>query len=732
MSLFPSFPKIIKKESPKEISYLGLVLTPQKVLACVWGFGQDESIEIFGYGEKSYENTNNLVHQAAIAIDTAGQKARSDVSKVVFGLSYDWFEDGKLSEHASGILKSLSEDLELDSQAFVSLAASINHLLKIEESVTPHAVLVGVFSDFCEVHLIENNEVKISKTAKGQFDLEKISQLVKELKNDDKDLPARFIIYGLPENSAVSEKIAKHNWRQLFIHEPKITFLTDEKLVKSTTYAQAEDILGHAPVTHVLSQKESKTEVTDIKEKEKPSADEFGFVEGEDILETAKTQKPILLQDKKDLIPEVNSQPLQEEAVIDEKEFPREPETSSAPQVKQPDFKEGLFTLAWFPKIFGILKNRPSPKKIIVTLLTLLLVLFIGIFLATQTIVSDEVIIKVNVKSLEKDFKANVVNGNSADLSKSQISGEEISAKADGSQKAVTTGNKKIGEKAKGQITVFNWTTSPTKFSKGTTVISKNGIKFTIDSDIEVASRSASIPGQENTQVIAADFGQSGNIGANNDFTFQQYDELLYSARNNEAFTGGDEKQVTVVSKDDLAKLEKSLTDSLTEKSKTSLKEKTSGKKLYDEAILIKILKKEFDKKQDEEASLVNLNMEVEAQAIIFDQSRLKDLLAYSLKEETPQNMETRPENIEILDVGVKRQNSILSLSGKFRAGQIPKFDEDQLKSKIVGKSLKETRAIVKEIPEVTDVEVKYHPNLPFISSISKNKAKITFKIEAK
>ena len=696
MGLLSGLTGFFKKEKTQDSNYLALTLTADEVLACIWIFKEDQ-VEVLGFDQRPFHYLDNLTRQVALAIDKAASLAQSDVEKTTFGLSRWWFDNGVLSKETSKILKNLSDELDLNPQAYISLAAAINHLLKIKESVTPQAVLVGNFDQFCEVHLIENNKVVATKIAKSKVNAGDITQLISKLKADNRDLPSRIILYG--KTQTLGSELAKQKWQELFVHEPKIDILDLEELAQATAYAQAQDISGQSPKTTVVS----------AEKEEKPSqkSDEFGFVEGEDIL---LSQKP---------------SPKVEEEVEEEKVETPKPEdfaveldqqTPASSQPEKPSFSETVFTIGWFSKILDFFKKKTSAKRLAIALIILLVIFIGGSFVAGQFLTSADIIIKVKTNSKEQDFKLD-------------LTGQEVTASVSGSQKAVATGSKKLGQYAKGEVTVFNWTTSPTVLPKDTTIITKDGIKFILDSEIEVASRSASTPGQTNTNVTAGEFGTSGNIGSGNDFTFQKFDELLYSARSNNEFTGGDEKQVTVVSQDDLTKLQKSLTDSLTEKAKGQLLEKSTGLQLPNEAILVKTKNLEFDKKLDEEASLVDLNMEIEASGLVYQESELKDKLANSLSGEISQNLQARSEDIEILEISAKRKDTTLSLSGRFRAKLVPKLDEGQLRDKIAGKGVKEARSIIKEISDVSDVEVKFSPNLPVTDIIPRDKSKIKFEI---
>ena len=705
MGLLGIIGKPFKKESGASENYLSLSLTPNKILVCIWTFNLQNEVEILGYSHRAFTNTDNLIHQTAAAIDAAAEQARSDVSQTVFGLSHHWFKDGEPTAETSKILKNLTDDLELDPQAFISLASALNHLLKVKESTTPNTLLMGIFEDFYEVHLVKGDKVIKSQTVKSPPSVEKIIQLLGRLREEDEDLPSRIVIYGPDEESQIFKKISQADWHDLFVQEPRIDLISDEDLAKSVAYAQAQDILGYEPT--IVSQASVREEK---KEKIGKDKNELGFVEGEDVLlekaEESESEESTLEKEPPDLEEKPVSRTDEEYAV------------ETVPS-KKSDFAQDLMTVGWLPKVLGVFKKRPPLKNLLIILVILFVLVIIGVFVAAQTLTKAQVRIIVDAKNQESDFNVDALPGT-----------QEITAQASGNQKAVTTGSKKLGEFANGEVTVLNWTTSPKNFATQAVIISKDGIQFSLERDIEVASRSASTPGQNKVAVKAKEFGASGNIGAGNDFTFQQYDELLYSAHNDEAFSGGEERQITVVSQEDQDRLTKDLTNSLTEKATSDLKSKTSGQKLPEETVLVKVLKKIFDKKVDEEASLVSLDMEVEASGIVYDESELKKLLAEST-EDLPENLQAREENVEIMDLSVKRKDSLLILTGKYQVGLVPKFNEDDLREKIAGLGVKETRAIIKEIPQVKDVVVDFSPNLPILSSIPRNKSKITFKIES-
>ena len=726
MVLTDIFSRFLKKETPQETNFLSLSIAPDRVLASVWAL-EGEKVEVLGFARKSFQNVDSIIHQSAVAIDDAAEKAKSDVSQVVFGLSSSWFDGPKIKKDTTKLLKKLSQELELDVQAFVPIASAIKNYLKFEEGITPHAVLVGIFSDSFEVYLLKNNEVEKTLNSKSKPTLEKISALVKQL-GEDKDLPAKIIVFGIPDDSRLADEIGKYEWKGTFVSKPKVQFLKNREVSKSVAFAQATDVLGHELSTTEALGTLAPIGIEDVEiKKAVPEPDELGFIEGEDILKknevsaSGETSGP---QSREELAVEVDENVKAAEPTAVE----LEPEQKAK---AKGSLVENMATLAWVSKLLNIFKGPGLVKKIGIGLGAFVALAFVGTLIAGRFITSAEVVIKVNAKSQEENFDIDAIVGASSDFTRQQINGQEIVGEASGSRKAVTTGTKELGESAKGEITVLNWTDEEASFDKDTVVITKNGIQFALDSEIKIASRAAKDPGEKNVTVTAIDLGPEGNIGASSEFTFTQYDKFSFSAVNDNAFSGGDEKKVTVVSQEDLDKLEESLLESLKQNATSNLKEKLAGKTFSESTIEVEIVKKVFDKKLEEESSLVNLDMSVEATAIAYSEEELKKLLAENVKDDAPENLEAKAEDIKLLNVDATGTTRGLNLTGSFEAKFIPKFDENELREKVMGKSVKETRETIKGLPEVVDVNVNFSPSFFFTNSLPTSKEKISFKVES-
>jgi len=709
--------KLLKREADEETNYLALTITPNKILASIWK-QNGEQISFEGYSEKEFNSVDSLIHEAAVAIDSAAKNIKSDVSQVVFGLSNYWFEDDKPAKETEDILKNLAQKLELDAQAFVPLSASITHFEKIKGNLD-EVILIGAFKNYTEISLVINGNTT-TKEHKGDSNLSNIKSIISDIgQSPEKVLPKTVIIFG---DNAHHIKKELEKYENAFTKGTRFEIITNQQLAQCIAYSQAADVIGHEPTISNSAPVLASEELVSDK------GSEFEFIEGGDILKTNEANLP------SETISESNvSEPvsLDEYAVeVDHKQQqhyqppPKRLEESQSPKKKS--IMETLTTLNWTNAL-----TKGGKKKLLIPVVVLVLSLLAVGYLASYTLTSAQVLIKASSKPFEDTFDVTVASGAALDTARSRIPGEETTSIVAESSQTNATGTKKTGNSAKGEVKVLNWTTSSKSFDANTIIISKNGVKFELTGSVQIASRSASTPGESTVSVEAQDFGTNGNVSSGSEFTFQQHDELLYSAKSENAFSGGDEKEITVITKQDQDQLSKKLQDSLTQKAKDDLKQKVQGQNIKDESIEIKVLEKQFDKNIDQEGSTLTLDMEIQASALSYREETLKELLSKLAQESGQASFESKPENVDILELDVTRSKGTLNLEGKYRANLTPKVSEDEIKTNIAGKSQKSAREIIKQNPDISGVEFSFSPNLAIFSSLPKNKEKITIKVEA-
>ncbi|PJE63669.1 hypothetical protein COU89_02050, partial [Candidatus Roizmanbacteria bacterium CG10_big_fil_rev_8_21_14_0_10_45_7] len=127
------------------------------------------------------------------------------------------------------------------------------------------------------------------------------------------------------------------------------------------------------------------------------------------------------------------------------------------------------------------------------------------------------------------------------------------------------TGEKVIGEKAMGEILIYNRTFKQQNLSAGTALTTNDGVSFVLDDDVSIASASGVpvIDGKKTAAVTASVIGSDGNIAKNVKLIVDGVTESDVYAVSNKEFTGGFKKTGIVFSEEDSEALKKKANDKL-------------------------------------------------------------------------------------------------------------------------------------------------------------------------
>jgi hypothetical protein len=154
------------------------------------------------------------------------------------------------------------------------------------------------------------------------------------------------------------------------------------------------------------------------------------------------------------------------------------------------------------------------------------------------------------------------------DVEKSIVPSKEVEANKTDTQKAPATGQKDLGTKASGSVTLSipcgSVTGSPPTIPAGTGV-SSNGLTFITSSSASLTTPSFSggCKFTANTNVTAQANGDQYNLDSGKSFTVAGFSSVTGS--NSTAFTGGTTKMAKVVSQQDVDTAKQKLTDSSSE-----------------------------------------------------------------------------------------------------------------------------------------------------------------------
>lgn len=317
---------------------------------------------------------------------------------------------------------------------------------------------------------------------------------------------------------------------------------------------------------------------------------------------------------------------------------------------------------------------------------------------------------------------------------KNYIVAEEISAIVNGERNTTTTGKTKIGEKAKGTITVYNKTLNSKTLPKGA-VLQNGSLTFNLDDNTNIASASDTgeglAYGKTAAKVTSNNIGPESNLSQGSNFTFKDFPENSLSAKNETAFTGGTSREVTSIAKENLDNLEEALTSELMAKAKQELSQKIkNGAVLIDQSLTKEITSKKFSGEAGSEAKEVSLILSLQVTGLSY---HLADLI--SLSKENPVSV---PEGFSVDDsrTGTRitnisnNKNNEIQATAIIYSSFVPTLDLVKIKKDITGKNYQNVADYLKSVDYISGVKIVQINKFPLLPNrLPFNAENITVKV---
>ena len=385
------------------------------------------------------------------------------------------------------------------------------------------------------------------------------------------------------------------------------------------------------------------------------------------------------------------------------------------------------------PKIPNFEKFR---KKIFIVggALVALIVFFV---LATVVLPKATVVIETDTESIDASFAFTASPAaTNVDESANVVPAKLVTEKKNEAATAPATGQKDVGTKASGTISVRNCEdTSPRTLPTGT-VFAANGKNFTSNAALTVSGGQFSGGGSvcnstsSSVGVTAATSGEAYNVAAATYTTGALSGNFTISGS---AMSGGTTRVVKVVTEQDVA----------TAKAKIDAKDDVSKKNLQQqlEDADFFVIGSSFAKTNesttptpgvDQEGNEVKVTYAADYTMIGINRDDLKKLIQNSLKDQIDtERQQVQDDGLEQATFTVKSTaengDTIIEVTTKAEVG--PDIDTEALKAEIAGKKSGETENIVKALPGVKNAEVNYSPF--WVSRTPKKQAKITIEFKS-
>ncbi|PIY68513.1 hypothetical protein COY90_05585 [Candidatus Roizmanbacteria bacterium CG_4_10_14_0_8_um_filter_39_9] len=287
----------------------------------------------------------------------------------------------------------------------------------------------------------------------------------------------------------------------------------------------------------------------------------------------------------------------------------------------------------------------------------------------------------------------------------------------------VTTGKKDIGDKAKGEVTLFNFDDTDKTFSKDT-VLQADNIRFTLDGDVTVASStlasdgSAKLPGKQKAKITAIEIGIESNLDKNKRFRIADLSTSVYFAMNDNAITGGTKKTLRTVSKKDLEDLKGSLLD----KAKKNQQDKSTtiqnaGITFIDQLTDFQISNAKYSKEVGEEGDSLNLQATVTSKFYYFENDKVLVFLAGELEKDTPSGFKFETKNITYAVDKVTKKGVGTVLTLKSKAIAVKSSNGIEIMEHIKGSQDTEAQTYLSRQIGAIAVQIQMYPRVYWLSS---------------
>lgn len=371
---------------------------------------------------------------------------------------------------------------------------------------------------------------------------------------------------------------------------------------------------------------------------------------------------------------------------------------------------------------------RKYPRHVLITFVGSSLFFGVGVGLL-WFIPSAEVNVTVANKPIQRELTIVAASSGSFDKERNQIALNKTEVKETVSGTSKTTGRKTVGEKAKGKVTIRNYSVvNNVSLSKGTSLKilggDGDGLEFvtvtaasvpqgteTSSTDDEGTITISNKPGKVDVEVEAIDLGSKYNQPAAVRFAVNNQSTKSMDAVAGTDLTGGKSEDKQVVTASDQKALADQLKAKAADQGKQSLTQKIgSGQRLIDASVKAEVTKQAFDKQIDEEATDFKLDVEVMTVGYYYVDEEAKEILKSNLEKYLPDGYKLDPNTLEYQIAAAGATEDQVNLKGGVKATLLPNLGTDSLQSVLVNRSLEEVEAFFKKNESVQETDINIQP----------------------
>lgn len=365
------------------------------------------------------------------------------------------------------------------------------------------------------------------------------------------------------------------------------------------------------------------------------------------------------------------------------------------------------------------------------------ILLLIGFYMANFVMPAADVTIKTDTENINATVKfTSSPTTVELDQENSIVPAVTKELKKSEGQKAPATGQKNVGQKATGSVTLKNCTNKDGDIViPANTPVTANGLSFVTDESVTLpqsiltgGSKTCITPTRK-VDVVAQNAGDNYNL-SERDYTVSGFAGVQAEGSDME---GGTNQIIKIVSQGDIDNLRQKIIDSFTNGAKEELKQQLLAESLI-------ALEDTFNVGQPVAISSPDVNTEAGEVTV----NVTMNFTMQGLKEEhiTPLIDKAMADDIDserqkisnyglaeaIFQIGERKPNNDVSYTLQTIAVAGPEIDENALKQQIAGKKEGEAENIIKSHPGVKEASVNYRPF--WVTKAPKKISKVNITIE--
>ena len=394
------------------------------------------------------------------------------------------------------------------------------------------------------------------------------------------------------------------------------------------------------------------------------------------------------------------------------------------------------------PKLSFSFKGKP-----VIFILFLILGAY-AYYHAGSNIPNAEAKIIVDYSHLTRSLTIKVISYGPTEPENKTLNGSTVSVTVADTAETETTGEKLVGEKAKGEVTIYNNTDEEEEFEKGLILKGEDDREYILDDTVTVPARTQLAPdpldpsiisyqkGEANADILANEIGKEYNLDSGEELELDDYDSSEFNAFTATDIEGGSSETVKVVAEEDKETLSTTLSEELKNKASADLKKQQGGQKFIEGSTIVNITEESFSHEVDGETDVLTLTQTATAEGLAYNEKDLNNIIDKLVEDLVPDGFELsnkeREINVEILG---ESTNSVLSskeadIQVTLKAFVVPIIDEGDLVQKIKGKSPQEAQKVLGSIKNVKTYELNIAPSIPLFQKVPDDENRIKIEVE--